>query len=66
MRMKWVIEDGMAFPACPRCGAYPLTFYGRVEHLGYLLLCDRCGIAVRRKTHPNTLAMKALDRRWRK
>jgi len=61
-KLKWKMLNGVMYPVCPCCGAYPLIFYGRVEQLGYLFLCNRCRIAVRRKTHPNTLAKKAMDR----
>jgi len=64
MRLKWVVVGQSAYPVCPHCGAYPLVFYGYVEHLGHLLLCNRCGIAVRRKTPLTQLQKKAVKRFW--
>jgi uncharacterized Zn finger protein len=64
--MKWIMLDGMVVPLCPRCGAYPLLKKGKDEYGHYLLQCYLCGEVVAVKTNPDTLAMKALDRRWRK
>jgi len=66
-RIKWVIgRGGMALPACPRCGVYPLVFNGRDEYRHYLFQCRQCGSVITVKTHPSTLAVRAIDRfrRW--
>jgi len=48
--MKWIVEDGMVFPTCPHCGAYPLLKRGRDEYSNYLLQCGACGKTVATKT----------------
>jgi uncharacterized Zn finger protein len=62
--MKWIVEDGMVFPACPHCGAYPLFKRGRDEYSNYLLECGACGKTVVTKTNPEKLRRKAVRRYW--
>lgn len=64
--MKWIVEDGMVYPYCVECGAYPMRLAGVTEDGRYIMKCFGCGRVEVRKTHPDTLARKALDRRWRK
>jgi len=64
MSRKWIIIGENAYPSCPCCSAFPMRDHGRDEYGYYLLQCPRCGILVAWKTHPNTLAKKAVDR-WR-
>jgi len=64
--MKWVIEDGMAFPACRKCGNYPMSYVGKDEYGFYLMRCPYCGKVEVLKTNPTKLVYKALDRRWRR
>ena len=64
MRLKWVVVGQSAYPVCPRCGAYPLIFYGRDEYRSYLLQCRKCGILVSRKTPLEQLEQKAVKRFW--
>ena len=64
MSRKWVIIGERAYPVCPRCGAYPMEFYGRDEYSNYLLRCRRCGILVARRTPPSKLGKRALKRFW--
>ena len=65
MKLKWIVAGQNAYAICPCCGA-SLTPYGRVERLGYLLLCNRCGIAVRRRTPLSKLQKKAVKHFWGK
>jgi len=56
----------MVYPYCVECGAYPMRLAGVTEDGRYIMKCFGCGRVEVRKTHPDTLARKALDRRWRK
>jgi DNA-directed RNA polymerase subunit RPC12/RpoP len=62
--VKWIVEDGMAFPVCSRCGAYPLLKRGRDEYSNYLLQCGACGKTVVTKTNPTKLSKIAVKRYW--
>ena len=64
--MKWIAKDGMVFPRCPRCESYPMIFFWRDDNGYYLLQCPDCGFVVGVKTHPAKLALRALERRWKK
>jgi len=64
--MKWIAKDGMVFPACRRCGEYPLIKVGKDEYGYYLMRCSKCRKVEVVKTNPHTLYHKALDRWWRK
>jgi len=64
--MKWIVEDGMVFPACKRCGEYPLSLMGKDEYGYFIMKCPYCGRVEALKTNPSVLAYKALDRWYRR
>jgi len=64
--MRWVIEDGMVFPYCVECGAYPMRLAGVTEDGYYIMKCFGCGKVEVKKTNPSILTKKAMDRRWKK
>jgi len=63
--VKWIFEDGMVYPACPRCGAYPMGFFRRDEYGHYVLLCPNCERVVAVTKYPHKFAMRAFERRRR-
>jgi len=62
-KLKWMAAGGKVYPYCVGCGAYPMRLAGVTES-GYIMKCFGCGKVVVRKTHPNILEKKAVDR-WR-
>jgi len=63
-KMKWMVAGGKVYPYCVGCGAYPMRLAGVTDDGCYIMKCFGCGKVVVRKTHPNILAKKAMDR-WR-
>jgi len=64
--MRWIVEDGMVFPVCKRCGADLIHKIGKDEYGFYLSQCPNCGKVEVTKTNPRMLAKKAMDRWWRR
>ena len=65
-KLKWMAAGGKVYPYCVGCGAYPMRLAGVTESGHYIMKCFGCGKVVVRKTHPNILAKKAMDRLgWR-
>jgi len=62
--LKWIVIGSSAYAICPRCGNFPLFFYGHDEYHSYLLQCKRCGILVSRKTPIEQLQKRAVKRFW--
>ena len=64
MNLKWVTIGGYAYPICPKCGAF-LRYYGECQKI-HVLVCEKCTIAVLRKTPFEKLQKRAVQRFWGK